>query len=95
MKTETKYELVGICGHRYKAKGNEGDGVAICYLCKGKERYFHISQGDNMVYRKDISDKTLASFESFSKGQLEYTDIFNAYYIERIGDKVFMIEESD
>ena len=48
-----------------------------------------------MVYRKDISDKTLASFESFSKGQLEYTDIFNAYYIERIGDKVFMIEESD
>lgn len=42
MATQTKYELVGTCGHRYKAKGDERDGIAICYLCNCAERYFHI-----------------------------------------------------
>ena len=43
IKMDLKYELVGDCGHRYKADGREGSGIALCYYCKGQERYFHLS----------------------------------------------------
>ena len=38
----SEYELIGFCGHRYKAKGDEENGIALCYECKGAERYFHL-----------------------------------------------------
>jgi len=39
-----QYELVGDCGHRYDANGDEGDGIALCYKCKGAERYFKVGK---------------------------------------------------
>jgi hypothetical protein len=40
---ENDYELVGTCGHRYKADNTYTDGISLCYECEGKERYFSIT----------------------------------------------------